>query len=79
MVLENGRRFFVDEKKRKIDYGDILLEEWSVFHAEGDWRNRIGWALDAKKRCDFIAYAVPTACKCYLLPFELLRLTFVVH
>lgn len=75
--LPNGKTFNVDEKKRKKDYGDVLLEEWSVFHGDLDARNRIGWALDSTKRCDFIAYAIPVACKCYFLPFELLRQAFV--
>lgn len=79
IILNNGRRFLIDEKKRKKDYGDVLLEEWSVFFGEGDSRNKIGWALDGTKRCDFIAYAVPVAAKCYLLPFELLRQAFVVN
>lgn len=79
IVLVNGRRFFVDEKKRKKDYGDVLLEEWSVFYRDGDHRNKIGWALDPNKRCDFVAYAVPSAGKCYLLPFELLRQAFLCN
>src|SRR5215510_13542765 len=33
IVMPNGKRFYIDEKKRKKDYGDVLLEEWSVFHA----------------------------------------------
>lgn len=76
IILRNGRRFRVDEKKRKKDYGDLLLEEWSVFRGDGHPGNKIGWALDAEKRCDFIAYAIPPAHKCYFLPFELLRQAF---
>jgi len=79
IVMPNGKRFYIDEKKRKKDYGDVLLEEWSVFHGDCDTRNKIGWTLDNHKRCDFIAYAVPCARKCYLLPFELLRLTFLCN
>lgn len=85
IFLENGRQFLIDEKKREATdkngqpYRDVLLEEWSVFYGEADPRNKIGWALDSKKRCDFIAYAIPLASLCYLLPFELLRLAFTQH
>jgi len=74
ILLPNGKRFSIDEKKRKLDYGDLLLEEWSV--ADFDYENRkvirgkkIGWALDPEKRCDFVAYAVQSSGKCFLLPF----------
>jgi len=85
VFLANGRQLLIDEKKRESTdkqgqpYLDVLLEEWSVFHREGDGRNRIGWALDRKKRCDFLAYAIPLASRCYLLPFELTRLAFTMH
>lgn len=78
--------FLIDEKKRATKnpqtgqaYLDVLLEEWSVFHGERDSRNKIGWALDRRKRCDFVAYAIPHAGICYLLPFELARLAFTMH
>lgn len=77
--LASGRQFAIDEKKRTKYYRDIALEEWSVFYSEGDQRNKIGWALDARKRCDFIAYAIVPAQKCYLLPFELLRQAFMAR
>lgn len=73
--LPNGRQILVDEKKREKDYGDLLIEEWSVWHSETSTKNKIGWSLDPTKRCDFVAYAIPSAHKCYLLPFELTRLT----
>jgi len=82
ILLPNGKRFSIDEKKRKLDYGDLLLEEWSV--ADFDYENRkvirgkkIGWALDPEKRCDFVAYAVQSSGKCFLLPFELTRQTCI--
>lgn len=75
LILKNGRSFTVDEKKRAKDYGDILIEEWSVGRVvNGQYcGEKVGWSLDQAKRCDFIAYAIPTATKCYLLPFEILR------
>lgn len=82
VLLPNGKRFSIDEKKRKLDYGDLLLEEWSV--CDFDFENKKvirgikkGWAIDPEKRCDFIAYAVQSSGKCYLLPFELTRQTCV--
>lgn len=29
--LEGGKTIFIDEKKRRKDYGDILIEEYSDF------------------------------------------------
>ena len=82
IYLSNGKRFSIDEKKRKLDYGDLLLEEWSV--CDYDWDNKRvihgkkrGWAVDPDKRCDFVAYAVQSSGRCYLLPFELTRQTCI--
>ena len=82
ILLPNGKRFTIDEKKRKLDYGDLLLEEWSV--ADFDWTTKtvikgkkIGWALDTEKRCDFVAYAIQSSGKCFLLPFEMTRQTCI--
>lgn len=77
--LPSGREFAIDEKKRDKDYGDALLELFSVCQID-EASNRIldtndrklGWAVDPNKDCDFIAYAVPG--KVRLLPYELLRL-----
>jgi hypothetical protein len=84
ILLKNGKEFTIDEKKRKVDYGDILLESHSVCNFDYDRKEVIswskpGWAIDQDKRCDFIAYAIPTAGKCYLLPFEILRQTCMNH
>lgn len=84
ILLPNGKRFTVDEKKRESDWKDILLEEWSVCDFDWDKREVIrgkkpGWAVDDEKRCDFIAYAMPKHGRCYLLPFELLRQTVKYH
>ena len=74
--LANGKQFTIDEKKRRDDWGDIALELWSVWYSRGDRRNRPGWAADEHKRCDFVAYAIVPARRCYLLPTELTRLAF---
>jgi len=80
ILLINGKRFTIDEKKREKDYGDLLVEEWSVADYDPQTRTvlhgrKIGWSLDKDKRCDFIAYSIPSAGKCFLLPFELTRKT----
>jgi hypothetical protein len=79
ITLPNGRDILIDEKKRAGDWDDVLLEEWSVYYGDGDRRNKIGWALDESKRIDFVAYAIPKRGLCYLLPFELTRLAYVVN
>jgi len=72
ILLSNGKQITIDEKKRKTWYGDILLEEWSVWRGTPD-NSIVGWTLDRRKQCDYIAYAVIPAKRCWLLPFELLR------
>jgi hypothetical protein len=74
--LPNGKQYTIDEKKRQKDYGDLCLELWSVWYGRKDHRNKRGWTCDPDKRCDFIAYAVVPARRCYLLPTEVLRLSF---
>lgn len=80
ILLPNGKEFTIDEKKREKDYGDLLVEEWSVADYDPEARivtkgRKVGWSMDDSKHCDFIAYSVPESGKCYLLPFELTRLT----
>lgn len=73
---ECGQQHTIDEKKREKDYGDFLLEEWSVARILPNGNivgEKAGWCVDPHKHCDFIAYAIPSANKCYFLPFELLR------
>jgi len=86
VYLPNGKILAIDEKIRDPNqakdrdgdpYEDILLEEISVFYGDRDPRNRIGWALDSQKQCDYIAYAIPLLSRCYLLPFELLHMATV--
>lgn len=83
VYLPAGKILAIDEKVRDPEhardrdgdpYDDVLIEEWSVWHGERDPRNRIGWALDPHKCCDYVAYALPLLQRCYLLPFELLRM-----
>lgn len=74
--LSSGKQILVDEKCRATDYGDILLEISSVMKKNicGEYvEEKVGWALDDNKHCDFIAYAIPSAKKCYMLPFQLTK------
>lgn len=64
--LSNGKQLLVDEKKRRKDYGDILLEEYTDFD-----KKKVGW-LGRHKHTDYIVYAVFPS-KVYLLPFVLLQ------
>lgn len=67
LVLECGRTISIDEKVREKDYGDILLEIWS------DRDRKIpGWAIKPLA-CEFIAYAIAPAKRCFLLPTLLLQ------
>jgi hypothetical protein len=79
VLLRDGREISIDEKKRDKDYGDILLETHSVWYDKDSPRNKLGWALDPTKLCDYVAYAVIPIAKCYLLPLELLQRTFRKH
>jgi hypothetical protein len=73
--LPNGKQITVDEKVRKGDYNDFLVETHSVWWERfDDSRNKVGWTLDEDKHCDFVAYAVPEAGYIRLLPAELMRL-----
>jgi len=75
IVLQTGKQITIDEKVRKEDYGDILLELVSVGHysTNGFIEKKPGWTVDMTKICDFIAYVVLPSARCYLLPFDLLR------
>ena len=82
IMLPTGRVIYVDEKSRKEDYGDILVELWSQypkggvppFHAVP--KAKPGWAVEVKD-CDWFAYAIEPARTCYLLPYLGLRAAVV--
>lgn len=71
IVLKNGKKLKIDEKKRRKDYGDILLEEWSVLHAK-----KKGWTGDPAKITDYVVYAILPANTLYWLPYDLLQFTW---
>jgi len=69
--FNNGNWFAIDEKKRRVDYGDILLELWSVD------RKKRGWLYTCQ--CDYIVYAIMPTNKIYLLPTVLLKRAWITN
>lgn len=65
--MDSGKKLFIDEKKRRKDYGDILLEEYSNFD-----KKIPGW-IDKPVHTDYIVYFIEPSGKIYLLPFILLK------
>jgi hypothetical protein len=62
IVLANSKQITLDEKIRRKDYGDILLERWSNLEKKVP-----GWVVKPLL-CDYIAYAIAPRGVCYLLP-----------
>jgi len=81
VLTKNGGTYYIDEKLRDRDFGDILLEYGSVAKRRGDgWEVvKPGWAVDPRKRCDFILYAIPSAQKYWFLPYHGLRNVTMTH
>lgn len=73
LTLCGGRTITVDEKIRKKDWPDILLEYWS----DRD-RKKPGW-VNKDLACDFIAYAFLPSQTCYLLPTLTLRRAWLLN
>jgi len=67
VVMGNAKIYRLDEKTRRNDYGDILLEEFSDLE-----RHIPGWVVKPVLS-DFILYAIPKAGKAYLLPCAALQ------
>ena len=72
--FSNGKQLLIDEKKRRKDYGDILLEEWSIVE-----QKKKGWVGDSKKKTDYIVYAIMPSQKVYLFPYLLLQAAWRKH
>ncbi len=69
LTLKNGKEIAIDEKRRRVDYGDILLEEWSNFE-----KKKKGWTGDPEKVTDYIVYIIQS--KIYIFPYDLLQLAW---
>lgn len=67
LYLNNGRILAVDEKKRRRDYGDILLE-----HVSNDATGAPGW-MEKDLAIDWLAYAFMESQRVYLINWYLLR------
>ena len=72
LVLKNGHRVKVEEKERKKDYGDLLLEDFSNFE-----RRSAGWARDDRKITDYLAYIIVPPRFAYILYYPALRRIFI--
>ena len=89
VTLCNGKKIYFDEKYREEDYGDILLEEYSVWRGYPFIGNRefgprdsvppmlaqhlVPGWLVGEKMTDYIIYIVGPSGVVYLLPFLLLQ------
>jgi len=69
--MKSGKSYFVDEKKRRTAYPDILIEEYSDFD-----RRRVGW-IGKDKYTDYLVYAIMPTQTVYLFPFLLLQLAWL--
>ena len=67
--FQNGSAVTVDEKKRRKDYGDILLELW-----KNKGQRKPGWLFYSQ--CDYIVYAILDAGKIFLFPVLLLQMAW---
>lgn len=68
-----GRVWRIDEKVRREDYGDILLEFISNHKTRSP-----GWVAKDLE-CDFIAYAIKPSRCCFLLPVPPLQRAWQKH
>lgn len=67
LFLSNNLTLRIDEKKRRVDYGDVLLEYVSVSTTGAP-----GW-IEKDLAIDYLAYAVIPKMRCRLYPFQMLR------
>jgi len=69
--FKNGKQILIDEKKRRVNYGDILIEEFSNYE-----NKKWGW-IGRDKHTDYIIYIIMDIQKIYLLPFLLLQKAWI--
>lgn len=63
LILLNGEKISIEEKKRRRDYGDMAIEVYHIDH--GSTEKRGGWIY--KITSDYLAYGIETTQKIYLL------------
>jgi len=73
VILDNGKQIWIDEKIRKVDYGDIILE-----YLSDSERNVPGWVCKPLL-ADYIAYAIAPTGIGYLLPVLQLQSVWREH
>lgn len=71
--LSNGKTLYIEEKKRRESYPDILLEYVSV-----DTTGAPGW-MEKDLIVDYLAYAFMPTKRCYLYPFPVLRRAWIKY
>jgi len=83
LVLKNDKAIYIDEKRRKKNYSDILLEIGMDYQMNGIIT--LGWLLCERKKPDYIVYIKPPIVQnslfeptenIYKLPFEPLKNIF---
>ncbi|MCP4651099.1 MAG: hypothetical protein GY853_13610 [PVC group bacterium] len=67
IYLKSGKTLYIDEKKRRGTYNDILLE-----YLSNDTTGAPGW-MEKDLLIDYLAYAFMPTQVCYLFPWQLLR------
>ena len=73
VITETGRQIKIDEKVRKEDWPDFLLERWS-----DEARRSPGW-VQKPLDCEFVAYAFVPSATCYLFPTLTLQRAWQVY
>lgn len=69
--LSNGKTIYIDEKKRRETYDDILLE-----YLSNDVKNIPGW-IEKPMQIDYLAYAFMDTRKVYIFPWDILRRAWI--
>jgi len=88
-TLRRGARVGIDHKARragcskfwKDGHDELALETWSVCPSDECPKGKAGWTLDESKQTDYTLHTFDPAdsVNCYLIPFQLLRVSFRKH
>ena len=73
LLLSNGREVRIDEKKRRAEYDDILIE-----YVSNSTTGAPGW-IEKDLAIDYVAYAFFQSKRCYLLDWLLLKRAWQKH
>ena len=86
-TLRHGAVVGIDHKLREAGCSrfwrggppELALEIWSVIPMAGAPRGVVGWTLNQAKNTDYILYTFDAgdSDRAYLLPFQLLRMSFI--